>query len=170
VITCCELVGLLVQCQVSDAGGGNAGALRLLTGGKCNSLKDGLPKDESFSFVNPLSPQQMIFIIFCAVHGLKAIRNQLWSSRKKGPRSLIRFGDKIEWQRIIDAYEKLDSENVEDGSSSVHQGRYIKYSVAYPDSWSKMNVHDAKIPFEEATLSLQCYWLAQKMGCSKDFF
>ena len=33
-----------------------------------------------------------------------------------------------------------------------------------------MNVHDAKVPFEEQTLDHQCHWLAQKMGCSKCFF
>ena len=109
VITCCELAGLLVQCLVSDAGGGNAGALRLLTGGKCSNLKTGISGKESFSFVNPLSPEQIIYIIFCAVHALKAFRNQLWSSREDGSRSLTRFGCKIEWQRIVDIYHKFNS-------------------------------------------------------------
>jgi len=161
VTTCCELVGLLVQCLISDAGGGNAGALRLLTGGKCSKLKTGIPFKESFSFVNPLSPEQNIFIIFCAVHALKAFRNQLWSSREKGTRFLTIFGSRIEWQRIVDLYHKFNSENK--AESNVHQARFIKYSVAYPDSWSKMNVHDAKVPFAEQTLDHQCHWLAQKM-------
>ena len=33
-----------------------------------------------------------------------------------------------------------------------------------------MNVHDAKVPFEEQTLDHQCHWLAHKMGCSGGFF
>ena len=33
-----------------------------------------------------------------------------------------------------------------------------------------MNVHDAKVPFQEQTLDHQCHLLAKKMGHSKDFF
>ena len=52
----------------------------------------------------------------------------------------------------------------------VHPLRQMKRSVAFPDKWSKMNVHEANTPFSEETIAYQCEWLAQKIGCPKGFF
>ena len=81
VLTCCELAGLQVQSLVSDAGSNNFRAFSLLTNGKITELVDGFMEMKGVSFKNPLRPDQVVFIILCMVHGLKAIRNHSISAK-----------------------------------------------------------------------------------------
>ena len=78
VITCCELAGLQVQSLVSDAGGNNFHAFSLLTKALITKLMRGFMEMEGASFINPLRPDEISFIILCMVHGLKANRNQFY--------------------------------------------------------------------------------------------
>ena len=162
VLAATEIVGMKVYGQVSDAGGGNIGAITLLTKNKCNGLKDGKPEKEDLQYVNPLNPYRSISTCLCSVHSLKNNRNVLCN------RDLVNAGKVITWKVIIRLYHHL-RENFE-GSVNVHELRRMKRSVAYPDQFTKQNVNDAKQVFEEATIAYQCRWLADKMGFSEDFF
>ena len=156
------MVGLVVKLLMSDAGGGNTRALALLTGNKCNNLKPGKPKLKSLRFVNPLSPSRYIWDSLCSVHGLKNHKNMACN------KDLVYKDKTLSWNVIIKLFYHL-KENFEN-SGNVHQVRHMRYSVAFPDQFTKQNVSDAKQPFEEATIAFQCQWLANRMNCSSDFF
>ena len=77
VITACEVVGINVSWQMSDAGGANTRSLALLTNDQCNNLPDGKPSADCLRYVNPIRNKNWIWISLCSVHGLKASRNQI---------------------------------------------------------------------------------------------
>ena len=54
VITACEIVGLKVKLQMSDAGGANQRASSLLTGTVNQRHQDGRPAETSLKYINPL--------------------------------------------------------------------------------------------------------------------
>ena len=168
VITCCHLAGFWVLCIVSDAGGGNKGLVALLTKGKSNRIGPGLPDKIKISFKNPMSPELVIFIVFCAVHGLKNMRNQLYAGRVGGPRRLTNNGDIIEWERLVSLWTFLEQDT---NDRSVRKLRKVTKNVVIIDSFSSMkNVSHAKVPFEEDTIVFQCALLAKKMNCDNGIF
>ena len=77
VITACELVGMHVSWQMSDAGGANTRSLALLTNDQCNNLPDVKPAPCCLRYQNPIGIKDWIWISLCSVHGLKACRNQV---------------------------------------------------------------------------------------------
>ena len=115
VITCCELAGLQVQSLVSDAGGNNFRAFSLLTKALITKLMRGFMEMEGVSFINPLRPDEIIFIILCMVHGLKAIRNQFYIGQEppKGKRKLINNGFQIKWENLVDLYHLVEKNKEE---------------------------------------------------------
>ena len=115
VITCCELVGLQVQTLVSDAGGNNFCAFSLLTQAMITQLMRGFMAKEGVSFINPLRPDEIIFIILYMVHGLKAIRNQFYIGQEPpiGKRKLINNGFQIKWENLVDLYHLVEKNKEE---------------------------------------------------------
>eukprot|EP00536_Pseudo-nitzschia_multiseries_P009757 jgi/Psemu1/24207/gm1.24207_g len=83
-------------------------------------------------------------------------------------RLLVNDGNLISWKEVIALYHHL-KENCE-YSMNVHELRGLRRSVAYPDQFTQQNVNDAKKAFEEEIISYQCQWLANKIGCTPDFF
>eukprot|EP00536_Pseudo-nitzschia_multiseries_P010146 jgi/Psemu1/25142/gm1.25142_g len=83
-------------------------------------------------------------------------------------RLLVNDGKLISWKEVIALYHHL-KENCE-YSINVHELKGLRRSVAYPDQFTQQNVNDAKKAFEEETISYQCQWLANKIGCTPDFF
>ena len=158
VITCCELVGLQVQTLVSDAGGNNFRAFSLLTQAMITQLMRGFMARDGVSFTNPLRPNEIIFIILCMVHGLKAIRNQFYIGQEppKGKRKLINInGFQIKWENLVDLYHLVERNKNE--SRNVRELRSLVVDVIELDSWKKMNVHYAKVVFSYEVII--CYQL-----------
>ena len=162
VIIACELVGIKIKLQMSDAGGANMKAAAYLTQNKCNGLPDGRPHVDCVRYTNPMAINRYIYISSCSVHGLKNQRNQLCS------RDLFNRGHCISFTVIQDLYHHLKSNF--DNTMNVHQLRHMSRNVAYPDHFSCQNVSFAKQPFEENTIAYQCQWLANKMNCPVIFF
>eukprot|EP00536_Pseudo-nitzschia_multiseries_P005420 jgi/Psemu1/12527/gm1.12527_g len=163
VIVALGFVGFKVMMQMPDAGGANTSALALLTSNKCNRLPHGKPPVASVAYTNPLAPSRLIYAPFCSVHGLKHSKNMLAYRL-----FLVNEGNLISWKEVIALYHHL-KENYE-YSMNVHELRGLRRSVAYPDKFTQQNVNDAKKAFEEETFSYQCQWLANKIGCTPDFF
>ena len=170
VITCCEMAGLSVQGFVSDAGPNNVRAFTLITRGKCLKLCKGLLKKDSVSFRNPLTPEELIFMILCLVHGLKNMRNQFFIGRAppEGKRKLVNNGNQIKWENIIDLYDLVESNQLE--SRCVRELPKLTFQAVDLDKWSKMNVHYAKVIFTDDTINYQLNVLRQKLGLNSNFF
>jgi len=47
----------------------------------------------------------IVFIVFCAVHGLKDMRNQLYTSRVGGLEVLVNNGNKIEGAKLVELWQ-----------------------------------------------------------------
>ena len=162
IIIACELVGIKIKLQMSDAGGADMKAAAYLTQNKYNALPEGKPHLECVRYTNPMAIDRYIYISPCSVHGLKNHRNQLCS------RDLFNRGHCISFTVIQDLYHHLKSNF--DNSMNVHRLRHMSRSVAFPDHFSYQNVSFAKQPFEEETIAYQCQWLANKMNCPANFF
>eukprot|EP00536_Pseudo-nitzschia_multiseries_P002489 jgi/Psemu1/5661/gm1.5661_g len=128
----------------------------------CNRLSQGKPPVASVAYTNPLAPFRLIYAPFGSVHGLKHSKNML------AYRLLVNEGKLISWKEVIALYRHL-KENCE-YSMNVHELRGLRRSVAYPDQFTQQNVNDAKKAFEEEMISCLCQWLANKIGCTPDFF
>ena len=101
VISSLKMVGAKVIGFIADAGGNNAGLFSLLRDRKVISKIEGLLDDELRVFRDPTDPGNLIAVCLCMTHGLKTIRNQLYSSYKNGTNSFmsvegVRFG----WESI----------------------------------------------------------------------
>ena len=78
VIIACELVGIVIKLQMSNAGGANMKATAYLINNKCNQLPAGRPKVECVRYVNPMTPTRYILYTSpCSVHNLDNHRKQL---------------------------------------------------------------------------------------------
>ena len=75
-----ELIGVQILGLVSDAGGINAGLIRLLRSGQRSKHNQPETNAALASFSNPFDPSRRIAIWLCSTHNLKSIRNQLLAS------------------------------------------------------------------------------------------
>ena len=131
VITACELVGLQVKLQISDAGGANARMLALLTktfNQKC--LPGENPSKDQLSYTNPMDTRRCIWVSLCSVHSLKNHKNML-----VGRSCLHNEGKLISWNVVKLLYHMLNDDV--HGSLNVHAMRGIKRSVSCPDSYTQ---------------------------------
>ena len=80
VIVCLELFNFRVVLLLMYARGPNKGLIKLLTVEKIP--RKGWLLSDYISFVNPCDCNRLIFLIFCATHGLKALRNALFNSKQ----------------------------------------------------------------------------------------
>ena len=117
VIIACELVGIKIKLQMSDAGGANMKATAHVTNNKCNRLPEGIPKEECVKYINPMAIRRYIYTSPCSVHGLKNHRNQLCN------RDLYNKGHCISYSVIVNLYHHLKDEF--DNSLNVHPLRHI---------------------------------------------
>jgi hypothetical protein len=74
-----ELVGAKVLGIVSDAGGNNAGLIKLLRAGRRPNLQlEQVEPNLLVTFVNPFDPTRRVAIWLCSTHNLKSMRNHYW--------------------------------------------------------------------------------------------
>jgi len=148
-IICCETVGLRVYMICADAGGANSSLFTTLRGGRSLGKKTKLT-DEYVSFRHPLFPDRRIYIVPCAVHGQKAMRNNLLKSQEEDVRGFLMDNVNFGWHQVIDIYE----EDTEPRSSCLS-----KQSIN-PNKYSKMSVPEALAPFQYKTICFECCQLS----------
>ena len=83
VVINCEIIGSRVLGFVSDAGGSNARLFKLLRG-MTDVPKGGWLPIDSVRTRNPYDPNRFISLFHCSTHDLKAMRNALYTSWRKG--------------------------------------------------------------------------------------
>jgi hypothetical protein len=157
-----ELVGAKVLGIVSDAGGNNAGLIKLLRAGRRPNLQLEKVESNMVTFINPFDPTRRVAIWLCSTHNLKSIRNQLLSSKgsSNSPRNFqfddVYFG----WTQICDLYSREEHRK---NTGTTGKTR-MKLAAAHPDHFSKMDAHLAKIPFELNSILEQVHHLASQIG------
>ena len=154
----------------SDAGGGNSSLVKGLLGGTAGlDFKAGW-SENCFRFRNPAvafdDDHAFISVYFCATHGLMAIRNLLLHSQESGTREFCRDGVKFGWIQVVETYRQTLIES-KDGNAQVL--RRLTECVCFPDSYTLMTAHDAKVPFEFDTIAYQCTHLATSLRCLAKF-
>jgi hypothetical protein len=139
VILCLETTETEVHMLVMDAGGGNSSLLASLR--KDKQLKGSWIAQDCISFINPFDPRRRIFLVTCAVHGEKALRNNHLKSQDGGVR-------RFEIDTIVHGWEHFVTLYSEDTTKLTRLTR----AIIAPDKSSLMSVPDAMIPFEWATI------------------
>ena len=162
VILSYELIGVQILGLVSNAGGNNAGLIRLLQSGQ--QSKNNQPETNAAlaSFSNPFDPSRRIAIWLCSTHNLKSMRNQLMASAGScnSTRLFFRNGSMFGWNQICEVY---DREEIRKQQGTTGQTR-MKYAAAHPDSFSKMSAAFAKIPFCYDVIMEQTLYLVGLIG------
>ena len=165
VISCYEAVGVKIFGLILDAGGGNKSLYRLLTKRTIDKNKVWLDNDE-ISFLNPFDPTRRVYITFCAVHGLKAMRNNLLNSSMNSDATHNFFnGWNFGWEQV-QLQHKRDSPGA--GKVAKAKATRINSVVAKPDKFTKMSVSHALIVFEFKTLMHEIHYIAQELGMLKE--
>ena len=93
VLTACEMVGLQINFQMSDAK-----VLSVLTGTVGTKIEKGAPSEESCRWVNPLDPSRHIWTSLCSVHGLKCHK------RRVADRMLVSQKGTKHWNVVLDVW------------------------------------------------------------------
>ena len=154
-----ELIGCQVRGLCLDAGGSNARFTRLLR--QLKSLGDvSWINDELLCFVNPVDKSRKIHYWFCVTHQTKSNRNQIYASDPEGAKAFEDANDvPFGWdylRRLLKA----------DETSSVCNQTRLCDRVIRPNKYSKMNVSDAKIPFEDKTLAFAATLICDELKLS----
>ena len=164
VIGCCELVGLKVFGICSDAGGSNKKLYSDFLDEKNFKQQNlGWLKEECISIENPTDPSRKIYLFYCSVHGLKAIRNCLLNSMPGQSKCLILDGANFGWKQFEDMWQ--NAQEIARNSQCVDPLKKIRPTAIFPDKFSKMNVNDAKSVFSYETLIHLAAELAKDLGC-----
>ena len=166
-LSCCALINIDVQLFLSDAGGSNSRLFSLFRGGE-KLGKDGWIPTEKMIFKNPaVEKVSNIAYCPCSTHGLKAIRNQLFSS--SGVKDATRVFESVDgvefgWDTIERIYCR-DQKRVQLGGVPITK---LDMKSVNPDRWSKMNVSAAKKPFSVDTILAAITDISETMGCFND--
>ena len=117
---------------------------------------------EEVSFANPFDPMRCVWFIFCSVHGLKAMRNNLLRSKEdsKATRNFFN-GCNFGWEQV---HQQCQRDYPTTNKGTVHDTR-LSSRVAKPDKFSLMSVKDAIIVFEFKTLIHECKHMATELNC-----
>ena len=161
-----ELVGAKVLGIVSDAGGNNAGLIKLLRSGIRPNLHLEKVDSNMVTFINPFDPSRRVAIGLCSTHNLKSVRNQLLSSKgsSNSPRNFqfddVYFG----WTQICD----LNSREEHRKNTGTTGKTRMKLAAAHPDHFSKMDAHLAKANMNTIEYSVSVGVLFIEIFMNKD--
>ncbi|EJK74435.1 hypothetical protein THAOC_03886, partial [Thalassiosira oceanica] len=153
----CEKANCRVLGMTSDAGGNNARLFRLLRG-DTTVPEGGWLGIEFVSFKNPYKisrdePDRFVHCFFCSTHGLKAMRNQLFTSWNmsggNGAKAFLGEDGAQIGKFIIEYCHKREQDRRARGHTNQTR---VDESVVDIDRWSKMNVSAALKVFEYGTL------------------
>ena len=118
--------------------------------------------------MNPLDLARRIAIGPCATHGLKASRNQHYASSPAGRAKLVNRGKRIEWERVVNLWRFFDKAGK--STTEISPLPRLTRSVAEPDSFSKMSVGGAKVPYQEKTIVVQMELYREKLGLHESYW
>ena len=166
VVMNCEMIGSRVFGLVCDAGGNNARLFALLREGGQLFPADAWVNEDAVRTVNPYDKSRYIYLIHCATHDLKAIRNALFVSWiLNGAREFLsEEGNQIGKAILEQCYER-DRQRLLRGTTP--KTSLTKDSINL-NKWSKMNVAHAKKCFEWNTLSEIADHLYTRLGVVTD--
>lgn len=153
----CEKANCKVLGMTSDAGGNNARLFRLLRGDTMMP-EGGWVDMEYIRFKNPFKItrnelDRFIYLFFCSTHGLKAMRNQLFTSwlanGSNGAKAFLGDDGAQIGKLIIEHCHNREQDRRARGHINITR---VDESVVDIDRWSKMNVSAALKVFEYKTL------------------
>ena len=102
---------------------------------------------------------------YCATHGLKAIRNNLFRSQSNMARTLTMNGQQFGWKEVKAIYLR----DVEYYHKSGIWRTDLKKEAITLDGYSLMNAAYAKSVFSEKTICFQMSYLAREMNDKIDY-
>ena len=102
VLTSYELLGVEILGIVSDGGGSNVRIFNTLFSQQQKYSK--WPTKDSVTTKNPFNMNRLIIYWYCATHGLKALRNNLFRSQRSGARHLTLSGRNFGWNEVKEIY------------------------------------------------------------------
>ena len=138
-----------------DAGGPNKGLFNLLC--HSSSRKHQLLTVGEISFQNPYHPDRIVIFVFCTTHGLKAVRNAMFNSKKeKSVRNLMNSNDEHLYWDHFRSWRENDEKLISNTDLSIDS--------VYLNKWSKMNVRLAKQPFSFKTRTAILTNLSSRLG------
>jgi len=151
VVINCEIVGCRVLGFCCDAGGGNTGLMTHLRGGIDIPDEVGWLSEDIIRTPNPYDPSRYIFLFHCSTHGMKAMRNQLftsWTSNGK-KQFLDGNGNKIGKPVVEEIYQRDRNREI----NGVAPLTDIREGTVKLSKWSVMDGSEAKRVFAEKTLA-----------------
>ena len=166
VVMNCEMIGSRVLGLVCDAGGNNARLFALLRESGQQFPADAWVDEDAVRTVNPFDNSRYIYLIHCATHDLKAVRNSTFESWILGGARefLCEDGNRI-GKAILDQCYERDARRLLQGT--VRQTSLTKDTINL-NKWSKMNVAHAKKCFEWNTLAEIADHLYNELGVTTD--
>ena len=147
VLTVYENVGVEIYGLVCDGGGSNESFLHSIV--ENFDLDVDLPKEDSLSFINPLDIKRRIYIWSCGTHSQKALRNNLYRSRKGGTRNLKISSVTFGWKQLQAIYERDEQRS----KRQEYRRTDVVQQTINLDSFTMMNAIYAKQPFTSKTIS-----------------
>jgi len=151
---------------VCDAGGNNARLMSLLRESGLLFPTQAWVGEESVRTVNPYDSSRYIYLIHCATHDLKAVRNALFISWvHNGAREFLSDDGNRIGKAILEGCYKRDAARLLRGTAP--QTTISKDTIVL-NRWSKMNVSHAKKCFEWKTLCEIADHLYKELGVMTD--
>ena len=149
VVIHCEIIGSRVMGFVCDAGGSNAGLMKLLRGRTRIPEGSWLPID-SVRTPNPYDPSRFIYLYHCSTHNMKNMRGALFMSTPGGKKQFLDVNDNIISKAIIEECRDRDKARQTNNHAPATRVTGITTNL---NKWSVMNVSQAKRISEEKTLA-----------------
>ena len=142
-----ETVGVQISGLVCDGGSSNESFLHNIVD-KFN-FDAVIPDKESLSFIHSLDKTRRIYLWSCGTHSQKALRNNLYRSRKNGTRNLKYSNCYFGWNELQTIYERDEARS----NRQEYRRTDVVQQTVNLDSFTMMNATYAKQPFTSKTLS-----------------
>lgn len=164
VVIHCEMVGSRVFGFVCDAGG-NQGKLTAMLREDTDVPEDvGWISEDCVRTLNPYDPSRYIYLFPCSTHGVKAFRNQLFTSCKEGKKAFLDENDVRVGKLVVTNCHKREEERASRDAPKLSD---IRESTVNLTRWSKMNVAEAKAVFSWKTLCEMSVHLYNRLGIDR---
>ena len=153
VVMQCEKVGMRVLGMTCDAGSNNSRLLRKLRGDSALPdsswlLVEYVRTKNPFKRKNIILLPRYIYLFHCTTHGLKAVRNQLFTSWGEGKNALLNVDEDMIAKKVIEeCYER----ELDRGTRGNAPQTRVNGATVNPDGWSKMNISSAVQPTKTKT-------------------
>ena len=162
VVTSYELLGVQIVGLVSDGGGSNVKFFNTLFGIQSKYSKWPLP-DSVFTLICMKDNRRLMYW-YCSVHGLKALRNNLFRSQSNMARDLMLHGRQFGWKEVKDIYLR----DVKYYHKTGVWRTDLKKEATALDGFTMMNVTYAKSIFSEKTVCFQMSYLLKELDIDID--